>query len=89
MEVGEVSTLNYSICVNISLFSRACVDSVELRLAMCHHVFVVFSNCSPQIFVGGQSAFVLNVLTSIFLIFSQGSSSCGVGSKRCFAFTTF
>jgi len=80
VEVGEVSTLSYSICVNISSFSRVWVDSVELRLAMCHHVFVVFPNCSPQTFVCDQSTFVLNVLTSIFRIFSQGSPSCGVAS---------
>ena len=78
MEVGEVSTLNYSVCVNISSYSRAWVDSVELRLAVCHHVFVVFPNCSPQTFVGGPSLPVSNVLISIFRTFSEGSSSCGV-----------
>jgi len=80
VEVGEVSTLNYSICVNISSYSRDWADSVELRLAMCNNVSVVFPNCSPQTFVGGPSTYVSNVLTSIFRIFSQGSSSCGVSS---------
>jgi hypothetical protein len=41
-----------------------CLDSVAVRLAMCHHVSVVLHNCSPHTFVGGPSTFVSNVLIS-------------------------